>query len=219
MIQKDPLRICGREIRAALLDCDGVVLDTEGQYSRFWGHVGRERFPNVPDFARRIKGQTLVQIKADYFPAPEDVAWIDRRLSAFEDQMDYPYVEGARQFLEALRRRGIPLALITSSDAAKMRHVRASHPEFDARFDCIVTSEDVPRSKPAPDCFLLAARRLGVAPEACLAIEDSPNGLRAARASGALVVALTTTCPASEVAPLADLVVPSLSSPSLCPGL
>ena len=49
----------GRDIRALLLDLDGVVLDTEGQYSAFWGWVGREKFPHVPDFARRIKGQTL----------------------------------------------------------------------------------------------------------------------------------------------------------------
>lgn len=204
------INLCGREICAVLMDCDGVVLDTEGQYSRFWGRVGEERFPHVPDFSRRIKGMTLVQIKADYFSSEEELAWIDRELTAFENRMDYPYVPGAEALLAHLRGLGVPIALVTSSDHAKMQHVHARHPEFASRFDAIVTSEDVRQSKPAPDCFLLAARKLGVAPESCLAIEDSPNGLRAARASGALVAALATTCPASEIAPLADLVVDTL---------
>lgn len=206
----ETMTIQGRQIRAVLLDCDGVVLDTEGQYSRFWGRVGRERFPNVPDFATRIKGQTLVQIKADYFRTQEDLGWIDRELDAFERRMDYTYIHGAEAFLRYLRREGIPVALVTSSDHAKMEKVYGRRPEFRAYFDAVITAEDVRRSKPEPDCFLRGAAALGVPIGECVAVEDSPNGLRAARRSGAFVVGLATTCPAEVIVPLADVVVDAL---------
>jgi HAD superfamily hydrolase (TIGR01509 family) len=200
----------GRDIRALLLDLDGVVLDTEGQYSAFWGWVGREKFPHVPDFARRIKGQTLVRIKADYFASEEDLAWIDRELDTFERQMDYPYVPGAEELLRECMERGIPTALVTSSDQAKMRKVHERHPELAGLFARIFTAEDFQRSKPAPDCYIGAARLLGLNPAECIVVEDSPNGLRAARDSGACVVGITTTCPAEQIRPLADVLVESL---------
>lgn len=55
-------------IKAALFDLDGVVFDTESQYSVFWGMIGKEYHPEIPDFAQIIKGQTLVQIYDKYFP-------------------------------------------------------------------------------------------------------------------------------------------------------
>lgn len=63
-------------IKAALFDLDGVVLDTETQYSVFWGMIGKEYHPELPDFALRIKGQTLVQIYDKYFPMmPSSPMW------------------------------------------------------------------------------------------------------------------------------------------------
>jgi sugar-phosphatase len=73
----------------------------------------------------------------------------------------------------------------------------------------LVTAEDVPRGKPAPDGYLLAARELGVSPAGCVVVEDSPAGVAAGQASGALVVAVTTTHPADAL-DAADLVVAGL---------
>lgn len=185
-----------------------MVLDTEPQYFGFWSRVGELRFPDIPDFALRIKGQTLKHIKEQYFGADaEALAWIDRRLTDFEWEMRYEFVPGAREYLERLREHGIRTALVTSSDKNKMSHVFRQIPYFGELFSCIVTSEDVAESKPAPDCYILAAQRLGVPVEQCVVFEDSRNGLLSARRSGAFVVGLATTLPVSEVEKLSDMVI------------
>lgn len=192
----------------ALFDLDGVVLDTEPQYFRFWNRVGELRFPEIPDFAFRIKGQTLTHIKEQYFGIDaEALAWIDRTLTDFEWEMHYDFVSGARQYLEKLRSHGVKTALVTSSDGNKMQHVFRQIPDFGELFSCIVTSEDVSHSKPAPDGYLQAAERLGVPIGKCVVFEDSRNGLIAARRSGAYVVGLTTTLPKEEVKALSDEVI------------
>ncbi|MBQ7442892.1 MAG: HAD family phosphatase [Bacteroidaceae bacterium] len=202
--------------KVALFDLDGVVLDTETQYSRFWGAVGRDYHPGVADFAQRIKGQTLVEIFGRWF-AGDDAAQaaITHRLNAYEAAMDYPYIKGTRAYVEALRRRGVATAVVTSSNVPKMDNVRRHHPEMAYLFDHIFTSEDVTASKPAPDCYLLGARHFGAAPQECVVFEDSVNGLRAGRAAGCYVVGLATTNPRPVVAALADLVVDDFTSPLL----
>ena len=80
-----------------------------------------------------------------------------------------------------------------------MQNVFRTHPEFTALFDRIVTSEDITHSKPAPDCYLKAAARLGVSANDCVVFEDSINGLKSGLASGANVVGLLTTNPLEKV--------------------
>ena len=196
------------DIQAALFDLDGVVLDTESQYSRFWGSIGREFHPEVSDFGDRIKGQTLTQIYDAWFNGQaEQQTDITRRLDAFEAHMDYPYIPGAEAYIRRLHDAGIPLAIVTSSNQAKMRNVFAAHPELKQYFQRILTSEDFAASKPAPDCYLRGAQAFGVEPSACVVFEDSLNGLKAGRAAGCYVVGLATTNPADVIAPLADCVV------------
>ena len=128
--------------KAALFDLDGVVLDTEGQYSQFWGQMGREYRPDVPDFAQRIKGQTLVQIFDAWITDPDKRAEINRRLDEFEAGMQYNYIEGTRAYVEELRRRGILTAIVTSSNRPKMEAVYRARPELKTLFDRILTAED-----------------------------------------------------------------------------
>lgn len=195
-------------IRAALFDLDGVIIDTESQYSEFWGAIGREYRPDVPDFAERIKGTTLESIYSNWFAHLQDeLPAITRRLNDFERQMQYPYINGVCGFIGALREAGIKTAIVTASNEEKMRGVHRAHPELANLFDRILTSEDYAAGKPAPDCYLEGARGFGLQPEECVVFEDSINGLRAGRASGARVVALTTTNPHEAVAPLAHVVV------------
>ena len=187
--------------KAILFDCDGVVLDTESQYSAFWAEIGKQKFPNVADFAARIKGQTLSTIKSEWFGTdPDLLAWLDEQLSRFEETMHYPYIKGAANFLNKCRKEGMRTALVTSSNRKKMAQVIKHIPHFYDDFDALVLAEDVRLGKPAPDCFLLAADRLGIAISDCIVIEDSLNGLLAAQASGAFVVGLTTSLPAHEIA-------------------
>lgn len=204
-------------LSSALFDLDGVIFDTEPQYSQFWGSQFRLYYPDRPGLENSIKGQTLVQIYDAYFcgPLEGERPAVTRRLNDFERQMTFPYLPGVLDFLADLRRSGIPSAVVTSSNHEKMSRVYAQHPEFPSLFDAILTSEDFAHSKPHPDCYLRAAARFGAQPEDCVVFEDSINGLRSGRDSGAYVVALTTTNPLDAVRPLSDLQVPDFSQMSV----
>lgn len=194
-------------IKAALFDFDGVVMDTEGQYTIYWDKQG-EKYLNETDFGKRIKGQTLSQIYDKHFAnRPEVQEQITAGLNAYEAGMSYEYLPGVETFLIDLRRKGIKTALVTSSNEVKMANVYAVHPEMKELFDVILTSEHFVNSKPHPECFLLAMKRLGAQPEESVVFEDSFHGLQAGRASGAKVVALATTNPESALKDKAHLII------------
>ena len=196
------------KIKAALFDLDGVIIDTETQYSRFWGEQCRRYFPDQPGLENVIKGQTLTQIYDRVFAdLPDEQPLITQRLDEYELQMTYDYIAGAHEFIEDLRQQGIKTAVVTSSNQPKMRNVHHAHPELSDLFDAILTAEDFTESKPHPQCYLRAAERLGCLPEECVGFEDSFNGLRAVRSAGMTVVGLATPNPADAITPLADIVV------------
>ena len=192
------------ELKAALFDLDGVVIDTETQYSVFWGSQCRLYHPEHPGLENEIKGQTLDQIL--------DMGWsgeleserqvLIERLNAFEAQMQLDYLEGFLPFISDLRQHGMKTSVVTSSNRLKMENVYRQHPEFQQLIDAILTSEDFAESKPSPDCYLRAAQRFGLEREACVVLEDSVNGLRSGRAAGMMVVGLVTTNPLDVVRPL-----------------
>ncbi len=194
-------------MKAALFDLDGVVFDTEPQYTVFWGSQCRLYHPEHPGLEQEIKGQTLVQIYEGWFSGAltSEQDTITSRLNEFESQMDYDYIPGFEHFVRTLRSLGVKTAVVTSSNRQKMASVYAKHPEFPELFDAILTSEDFSRSKPFPDCYLSAAEKFGVAPEECVVFEDSINGLKSGRAAGMKVVGLLTTNPLEAVAPLSDV--------------
>lgn len=193
---------------AALFDLDGVVLDTESQYSEFWEKMGKIYHPEIPAFDKVIKGQTLTQIYAGWFDGLEDVQQdITRQLAVFESQMNYGYVPGVEEFLKALKEEGIYTAVVTSSNAVKMANVYACHAELKSYFDKIFTSEFFTRSKPAPDCYLLGAESFGLKSSQCVVFEDSFHGLEAGRSAGMKVVGLATTNPKEKIESLCDKVI------------
>lgn len=193
--------------QAALFDLDGVIIDTEPQYTDFWEGMGRDFCPGIPDFAHLVKGQTLKYIFSTYFPDEALQQRVHAALFEFERTMNYPYIAGAMEYIERLQAAGIPTAIVTSSARDKMENLYRAHPDFASHFTAILTAEDCRRSKPAPDCYLTAAARLGVPIEQCVIFEDSFNGLAAARAAGGHVVALATTNPVEELRDKADRVI------------
>lgn len=204
-------------IKAALFDLDGVVFDTEPQYTLFWGNECRRYHPDKPGLEHRIKGQTLVEIYDQCFCgalAGEQLA-ITQRLNDFEAQMQLDYVAGFELFVHILREQGVKTAVVTSSNKQKMESVYRQHPEFKSIFDAILTSEDFDESKPSPDCYIKGAHRFGVKPEDCIVFEDSFNGLKSGRASGAFVIGLATTNSPESIAPYADVVVKDFHDPIL----
>ncbi len=191
--------------KAALFDFDGTLVDTEPQYSIFWGEQGRRYHPEIPHFDKIIKGQTLGQIFDGHFAGMTDVqSRIVEELNEFERTMKFDYINGAREYVTRLHQQGMKTAIVTSSNNLKMANAYREHPELEELFDLIFTADMFTRSKPDPDCFLTAASKLGCAPEECIVFEDSLHGLQAGRSAGMHVVALATTLPAERIAPLAD---------------
>ncbi|MCR4773489.1 MAG: HAD family phosphatase [Prevotella sp.] len=197
-----------KDFKAALFDLDGVVFNTEPQYSVFWGGIMRRYFPERPNLAEQIKGSTLVQIYDKYFAGQPDVQkQITAELDDFELNMQFDYIDGFLNFVNDLRKRGIKTAVVTSSNKVKMQVVYDRRPEFTGLFDAILTSEDFSESKPSPDCYLRAAKRLGMQIGDCVVFEDSFNGLRSGRAADMYVVGLATTNSADAIAPYCDEVI------------
>ena len=193
--------------KAALFDLDGVIFDTEPQYTVFWGSQCRQYHPEHPGLEHEIKGSTLDQIFDRWWAGPleSERAAVTRRLDEVEAQMSYDYIDGLQDFLADLRRHSIKTAIVTSSNRQKMDSVYRSRPELPLVFDAILTSEDFTESKPSPQCYLRAAGRLGVEPGECVVFEDSFNGLRSGRSAGMYVVGLATTNSREAIAPLSDI--------------
>lgn len=169
---------------AALFDLDGVLIDSESIYTVFWNRMN-ELFPTgIDNFAYVIKGTTLPQILDRYFPDPEVQAELRVYLKKQEAEMVYRIFPGVERFLKALKEKGIPTAIVTSSNDAKMKVLFDSLPGFRDYFDVVVTDTDVTRSKPDPQGYMLAAERLGVPSEHCVVFEDSRAGLEAGRRAG-----------------------------------
>lgn len=198
---------------AALFDFDGVVMDTETQYSLFWNKIGKQYFPQIEEFGRIIKGQTLVNIYAKYFAGMEkEQQDITARLNQFEKDMAYEYIPGVVDFMKDLRAHGVKMAIVTSSNDLKMANVYKAHPELKELVDRILTAEMFTRSKPAPDCFLLGAEVFGTVPQNCVVFEDSFHGLEAGNATGMAVVGLCTTNPKEAIADKCKLVMPDFTA-------
>jgi HAD superfamily hydrolase (TIGR01509 family) len=193
---------------AALFDLDGVIVDTEGDYSLFWKRIGQKYFPQQPTFDVDIKGSTLKEILRKYFDDDAaKVSEINRGLVALEQCMSYDYIKGVTKFLKNLREADVKMAIVTSSNASKMTQVRRMHPELLEWFDCVLTAENFRWSKPSPDCYLRAAEKLEMENSRCVVFEDSRSGLLSGRSAGMTVVGLSTTLPEEEVKALADVTI------------
>lgn len=191
----------------ALFDLDGVIMDTESQYSIFWNIMGKE-YLGLDNFGRMIKGQTLFQIFGRHFDGMlAEQAEIVQRLNDFEAGMSYDYIQGVEEFMRSLKASGVPMAIVTSSNEPKMRNVRQAHPELWELADAILTSEHFTKSKPDPECFLKGMEILGGTPSETYVFEDSLHGINAGRDAGAKVIGLATTNPRDVIEPLCDIVI------------
>lgn len=201
---------------ALLLDSDGTLIDSEPLWERVETDLARELggvlTPEVRDSL--IGGPMDLTIRAmqDLASRPVDGAWIRERLVEgvrTELLREVPWMPGVADLLGRARGAGVPVALVTSAFRSIAEGVAAHAPG--EGFDVVVAGDDVARQKPDPECYLTAARLLGVPVEDCLAVEDSPTGTRAAIASGAHTVVVggnpraLALGPVAQVASLDDL--------------
>lgn len=190
--------------KGMLFDLDGVLVDSEGEYSKFWGAMG-DRYGLVSTFASDIKGTTIGEILQNFPESDRD--GILAALHEFEANMEYPVYPGVMEFLGRLKKAGIPSAIVTSSDNVKMDLLFGRRPELREMVNVVITGSMVSRSKPDPEGYLKGAELIGAPVEECCVFEDSLQGLQAGRSSGATVVGIATTNSREKVAPLADITV------------
>ena len=194
---------------AALFDFDGVIMDTEGQYTKFWDVKGEMYHSEIPNFGHHIKGQTLAQLYEKYFrhiPGLQDR--ITEELNRYETGMEFVFIPGVVEFMKELRSKGVKIAIVTSSNNRKMANAYRAHPELLTMADKILTADCFKHSKPHPECFLLGAEAVDVPVENCIVFEDSFHGLEAGNRAGMKVVGLSTTNPADAIADKCVMVIP-----------
>lgn len=199
MLLSNPTIHTVSHFKAALFDLDGTLLDTESLYTQFWGRVGRRYYPQLPDFAQRIKGTTLLDIRAKYFPDADKFEQVVQKLYEWESSMPYRFFPGALALMRDLRAHHVKLALVTSSNQDKLRHVKEQMPHFPHLFDRILTAEDFAASKPNPDCYFRAAETLGCQPMECVVFEDAFSGLDAGMAAGIFTFGMATSNAADAI--------------------
>jgi len=197
--------------KAALFDLDGTLIDTEDQYTIFWGSMARKYRPDVPRLEYLIKGTTLTQIFERYFPDPAIQAEIQVGLDEWERNMKYEFFPGALDFLCDLKRHGVKCAIVTSSNNVKMESVRRKVPEFESLFDRVLTSEDFSASKPNPDCYLKGASVFGLSADECVVFEDAFTGLQAGMSAGMFTFGLSTCNPAEAIRDKCNYVIPDFT--------
>ncbi len=180
---------------SVIFDMDGVLFDSERLYNEAWLRVGREMdLLDIETCIAHCVGRNGRDIR-DYlldkygpgFPAEQFREEIRSTFSALVAADGLPLKPGVFEILSWLKASGITTGLATStSHASAVRHLENAG--LLSYFSAIVTGDMIRNGKPAPDIYLLACSRLGVPPENCFAIEDSPNGIRSAHAAGLKVI-------------------------------
>jgi HAD superfamily hydrolase (TIGR01509 family) len=184
---------------AAIFDMDGLLIDSERAIMRAWVAGARElgielaedEFVQCVGRARPESDAILAGLlggpEAFHAAGTKARALLQERHAEGGSDPVFPLKPGALALLTALRDARVPCAVASSSSVAEIRH-RLGHVGVLEFFKAITGGDEVTHGKPDPALYLLAATRLGVAPEACIAFEDSENGARAAQAAGIRVV-------------------------------
>ena len=205
-------------IDAVVFDMDGLLLDSEQVWDDVRETLARERGGRWHDRAQRdMMGMSSLEwsrymhdvIGLADSPAAINGEVVERMATRYREQL--PLLPGAVEAVERIADRW-PLGLASSSNRSLI-DLALDRAGIAGRFRVTISSEEVGRGKPAPDVYIEAARRLGVDPSRCAAVEDSHNGILAARAAGMRVVAVPNASfpPGDEALAAADVVLPSLA--------
>jgi len=184
-----------RPIHGVLFDMDGLVLDSEKLYSRFWmeacafyGYTMSYEQSLKMRALNRNAGKAMLQ---SFFGEEIDYVQVRAKrielMDAFIEENGVELKDGVVELLAYLKEKNIPAAITSSSPLPRIQNHLSRH-GLDTQFDCLCSGYEVPNGKPAPDIYLYGAKCLGVKPEECLALEDAHSGLLAAYRAGCLPV-------------------------------
>lgn len=184
-----------RRIRAVLFDMDGTLIDTEKYYRRFWPkaleafgyHMTDEQALTMRSLGRPF---AIDQLKAWFGPEIDYYAVREKRKVMVEECLEREGISlkpGAIEILQALRGRNITTAVATATDLERTERYLKKVGLFEY-FDKLISATMVKEGKPSPDIYVYACEQLGLDPDQCIAVEDSPNGVMSAYRAGLKVI-------------------------------
>jgi len=208
--------VADRTFHAVIFDMDGILADSEPTYleaanvvlAPLGRHLSDEQARKFIGSSVRHSWQGIVEMLALQGTVEDYVRQYDKVLVSLLSRPQ-PTLPGVRELLAELDRRGLPRALVTSSWQGWVDALLGAI-GLTGAFPVVVTEEQVENAKPAPEPFLKAAALLRIEPAACIAIEDTPSGIQAARAAGTFAVQVRSASTAFSPIDGADLVLDSL---------
>ena len=195
-------------LQAVMFDMDGLLVDTEPLWfevecavmARLGGQwSAADQRALIGGSMDRSVGYLIE--RASRPAEPDQVAnWLRHGMSELLDSRQVEPMPGAVELVGQVRAAGLPYALVTSSEPIIVDSVLSALARRGVSFDVVVSGADVTEPKPEPEPYLLAAAKLGADPACCVALEDSQNGVRSARAAGCVTVAVPGHAPIADLA-------------------
>lgn len=186
-----------------IFDMDGLLFDTEKVYQEIWHTIAHERGIVLADtFIKDItgtNGNRMCRLIEKYYGVADGNEIINECMQRVFDALAVyvPKKPGVDEFLKYLKEKNIKIAVASSSSKEQIiRNLKNT--ETYSYFDAIVSGAEVLNGKPAPDIFILAAKRIGCTPENCYVFEDSENGIRAGKAAGCKAIMIPDMLEPSE---------------------
>lgn len=185
------------KITTILFGLDGVIVDTESYYDKFWNQIAKDNGLKIDNFSAVIKGMTINSIIELYFAisTSEEKHAIRKACSDMEEAISYKkiLIPGVLEFIDYAKHAGYKIGLVTSSTTSKVGAVLNQLSLGGGVFDTVITSDSIKRGKPDPMGYVLASTNLGVPPSDCAVFEDSFTGIKAATYAFMRVIGISTT--------------------------
>jgi beta-phosphoglucomutase len=202
-------------IRGVLFDLDGVIVDTLRYHYLAWKHMFERLGGTVSEHSILLhEGRNsreilpiLLEEAGVSIPEDEHAGFIEKKRAYYRSIVQVQQYPGAFEVIDEIRKRGYKVALVTACALKNMQHSLDTSQQ--AHFDFIITGDEVPRAKPFPDPYLMAAGQIGVAPEECLVVENAPLGIETAKNAGMYCAAIETTL-GKEYLSQADCILPNI---------